>query len=295
MEVLLSVEISINILAVLVHVAALLLLIKSTQHDIKGSQKYLFISLSITELSYCLISIAYLWCKEYGVENSIRKYITIFRATAVLLMYYFIMIYITLDRFFTVHLNIKYEVYWSPLKTKRLIFFTSLVCIAVSLLVSVTWFQMHWNVTTFVNIYLYPPFMVVFIICAVITYSYIVKKIIANRKREDRLMKQITKNHKKLSPQIQQKSKSAIFVPTIVIVTFILFMVIPNFIYTIDKNISKLPIHMVDINWFLFPLGFIVDAVVYIFSVKTLRNIFNKHIRKKNTTVCRTSYTITKV
>ena len=295
MEVLLSVEISINILAVLVHVAALLLLIKSTQHDIKGSQKYLFISLSITELSYCLISIAYLWCKEYGVENSIRKYITIFRATAVLLMYYFIMIYITLDRFFTVHLNIKYEVYWSPLKTKRLIFFTSLVCIAVSLLVSVTWFQMHWNVTTFVNIYLYPPFMVVFIICAVITYSYIVKKIIANRKREDRLMKQMTKNHKKLSPQIQQKPKSAIFVPTIVIVTFILFMVIPNFIYTIDKNISKLPVHMVDINCVLFPLGFIVDAVVYIFSVKTLRNIFNKHIRKKNTTVCRTSYTITKV
>ena len=295
MEVLLSVEISINILAVLVHVAALLLLIKSTQHDIKGSQKYLFISLSITELSYCLISIAYLWCKEYGVENSIRKYITIFRATAVLLMYYFIMIYIKLDRFFTVHLNIKYEVYWSPLKTKRLIFFTSLVCIAVSLLVSVTWFQMHWNVTTFVNIYLYSPFMVVFIICAVITYSYIVKKIIANRKREDRLMKQMTKNHKKLSPQIQQKPKSAIFVPTIVIVTFILFMVIPNFIYTIDKNTSKLPVHMVDINWVLFPLGFIVDAVVYIFSVKTLRNIFNKHIRKKNTTVCRTSYTITKV
>ena len=295
MEVLLSVEISINILAVLVHVAALLLLIKSTQHDIKGSQKYLFISLSITELSYCLISIAYLWCKEYGVENSIRKYITIFRATAVLLMYYFIMIYIKLDRFFTVHLNIKYEVYWSPLKTKRLIFFTSLVCIAVSLLVSVTWFQMHWNVTTFVNIYLYPLFMVVFIICAVITYSYIVKKIIANRKREDRLMKQMTKNHKKLSPQIQQKPKSAIFVPTIVIVTFILFMVIPNFIYTIDKNTSKLPVHMVDINWVLFPLGFIVDAVVYIFSVKILRNIFNKHIRKKNTTVCRTSYTITKV
>ena len=248
MEMLLSVEISINILAVLVHVAALLLLIKSTQHDIKGSQKYLFISLSITELYYCLISIAYLWCKEYGVEYSIRKYITIFRATAVLLMYYFIMIYITLDRFFTVHLNIKYEVYWSPLKTKRLIFFTSLVCIAVSLLASVTWFQMHWNVTTFVNIYLHPPFMVVFIICAVITYSYIVKKIIANRKREDRLMKQITKNHKKLSPPIQQKSKLAIFVPTIIIVTFILFMVIPNFIHTIDENISKLPIHMVGIN-----------------------------------------------
>ena len=295
MEALLSVEISVNILAVLVHVAALLLLLKTSQPNITGSQKYLFISLCLTELSYCLISLVHFWCKEYGVEKSIRKHITIFRRIAVLLMYYFIMIYITLDRFFAIYLNIKYRVYWSPEKTKRLIFFTSLVCIIASILVSVTWFQMQWSVTTFVYVYLYPPFMVVFIICAAITYSYIVIKIIANQQREDRLRKQVTRNNKNFSPEVQRKSKFTIFVPTIIILTFILFMVIPNFIHMTNKIILALPTYLVDINWILFPLGFISDAVVYIFSVNALRNICNKYLRKGNATTHSTSYTLTTV
>ena len=295
METFLSVEISINILAALVHLAALLLLIKTSQRNITGSQKYLFISLSLTELSYCLISLAHFWCKEYGVEKSIRKHITIFRRIAVLLMYYFIMIYITLDRFFAIYLNIKYGVYWSPLKTKRLIFVTSLVCIIASMIVSVTWFQMQWSVTTLVYVYLYPPFMVVFVVCAVITYSYIVIKIIANQKREDKLRKQVTRNDKKLSPEIQRKSKFTIFVPTIIILTFILFMVIPNFIHMTNKIIARLPTYLVDINWILFPLGFISDAAVYIFSANVLRHIFKKYIRKRNATSHSTSYTLTTV
>ena len=295
MEALLLVEISINILAVLVHVAALLLLIKTSQPNITDSQKYLFISLSLTELSYCLISLVHFWCKEYGVQKSIRKHITIFRRIAVLLMYYFIMIYVTLDRFFAIYLNIKYGIYWSPVKTKRLIFFTSLVSIVASVLVSVTWFQAQWSVTTFVYVYLYPPFMVAFIICAVVTYSYIVIKIIANQKREDKLRKQVARNDKNYTPEIRQKSKFTIFVPTLIILTFILFMVIPNFIHMTNKFIPTLPTYLVDINWILFPLGFISDAVVYIFSVNALRNIFNKYIRKRNARTRSTSYTLTTV
>ena len=84
---------------------------RNTQHKRKGSQKYLFLSLSLTELFYCLISITHLWCKEYSVRKSIRKHITIFRRIAVLLMYYFLMIYIALERFAAIYLNIKYRVY----------------------------------------------------------------------------------------------------------------------------------------------------------------------------------------
>ena len=295
MEALLSVEISIYLLAVLVHVSALRLLIKASQRNVKGSQKYLFISLSLTELSYCLISLAQFWCKEYGVEKSVRKHIAIFRRVALLLMYYFIMIYITIDRFFAIHLNIKYRVYWSPVKTKSLIFFTSLVCITASTLVSVTWFQTEWSVTAFIYVYLYPPFMIVFMICAVITYSYIVKKIIKNQKKEDALRKQVCRKNTKHFPQVQRKSRFTILVPTIIILTFILFMVIPNFMHMIHKNTSKLPNYIIDINWILVPLGFIADAVVYIISVNTIRNLFNKYIRKKSITISSTSYTLSKV
>lgn len=277
MEASLSVEISINILAALVHVAALILLRRSSQHNIKGSQKYLFISLSLTELSYCLISLTHLWCKEYGVKKSIRKHITIFRRIAVLLMYYFLMIYITLERFAAIYLNIKYGVYWSPLKTKRLIFFTSFVCIAASILVSVTWFQRQWRVTTFVYIYLYPPFMIIFMICAIFTYSYIVIKVIRSKRT---ITRQVSGKYEKRFPWFQPKS---IIVPTAIIVTFIFFMVVPNFVHMIDKTkILKLAKIVIDVTWILFPIGFIADAIIYVFSITTLRNICSRKRKVTN-------------
>ena len=273
MEVLLSVEISINILAALVQVIALVMLIRTSKHIIKGSQKCLFISLSLTELSYCLISLTRFWCIEYGVKKSIYYHLIIFRRIAVLLIYYFLMIYITLDRFFATYLNVKYGVYWSPVKTKRLILFTSFLCICASISVSVTWFQTQWSVTTFVYVYLYPPFMMIFIIWAVITYSYIVIKII---RRDDIIVNQVTRKVEKSYPRIQPKS---ILVPTIIILTFIFFMVVPNFIHMVNyAKISKLAKIIVDVNWILFPLGFISDAVVYIFSASALRN---RYIRKR--------------
>ena len=273
MEVLLSVEISINILAALVQVIALVMLTRTSKHSIKGSQKYLFVSLSLIELSYCLISLIRFCCREHGVKKSIYQHLTIFRRIAVLLMYYLLMIYITLDRFFAIYLNVKYGVYWSLVKTKRLILFTSFFCIFASISVSVTLVQTQWSVTSFVYVYLYPPFMIIFIICAVITYSYIVIKII---RREDIIVNQVTRKAEKSYSRIQLKS---ILVPTIIILTFIFFMVLPNFIHMVNyTNISKLAKIIVDVNWILFPLGFISDAVVYIFSVSALRKTY---IRKR--------------
>ena len=273
MEVLLSVEISINILAALVQVIALVMLVRTSKHSIKGSQKYLFISLSLAELSYGLISLIRFCCIEYGVKKALYQHLTIFRRIAVLLMYYLLMIYITLDRFFAIYLNVKYGIYWSPVKTKRLILFTAFFCIFASILVSVTWFQTEWSVTIFVYVYLYPPFMMIFIICAVVTYSYIVMKII---RREDTVVNQVTGNVDKGYHRIQRKT---ILVPSIIILTFIFFMVVPDFIHMVNyANISKLAKIIVDVNWILFPLGFISDAVVYIFSAGALRNMY---IRKR--------------
>ena len=279
MEALLSVEISINILAALVHVTALILLIRSSQQNVKGSQKCLFISLSLTELCYCLITLTHFWCKEYGVKKSIRKHMTIFRRIAVLLMYYFLMIYITLERFAAIYLNIKYRVYWSPLKTKRVIFFTSFVCIAASIFVSVTWFHRQWSVTTFVYIYLYPPFMIIFMICAIFTYSYIVIKTIRSKRT---ITGQVSEKYEKRFLWFQRKS---IIVPTVIILTFIFFMVVPNFIHMINcTKILKLARIIVDVNWILFPLGFIADATIYIFSITVLRNIYSRTRKTANST-----------
>ena len=268
MKVLQWVEISIYILATIIHIVALTMLVRMSKHAMKGSQKFLFMSLSMTELSYCLLSFIRFFCIELGVKKSIYQHVSIFQRIAILLIYYFIMIYITLERFAAIYLNLKYGVYWSLRKTKRLIFFTSLFCIVAFISVSATWHKDQRNVDTFAYVYLYPAFMVVFIICAVITYSYIAMKIV---KRGDTITKEVRgeKNEKRI-PRLQRKT---ILIPTLIILTFIVFMVVPNFMLMVHYvGISKLSTTIIDTNWILFPLGFIADAVIYIFSFKVLRS-----------------------
>ena len=110
-----------------------------------------------------------------------------------------------------------------------------------------------------------------------------------------RSSKTVCRKNTKHFPQVQRKSRFTILVPTIIILTFILFIVIPNFMHMIHKNTSKLPNYIIDINWILVPLGFIADAVVYIFSVNAIRSLFNKYIRKKSITISSTSYIVSKV
>ena len=100
--------------------------------------------------------------------------------------------------------------------------------------------------------------MIVFIIVAVISDSYIIQKIIS---RKETIGKQVIKMEK-CSGHLRWKS---ILVSTIIIATFIIFTVIPNFTHTMNKKISTLPTDMVDRSGILFPVGFIVDPVVNIF------------------------------
>ena len=97
---------------------------------------------------------------------------------------------------------------------KGLIFFTSIVCLAASSAVSVTWHKVQWSVTMFVYFYLHPPFMIVFIIFAVISYSYIIEIIIISK---ETIGKQVSKKEK-CSGHLQRKS---IIISTIIIETFI--------------------------------------------------------------------------
>ena len=105
---------------------------------------------------------------------------------------------------------------------KGLIFFTSLVCLAASSPVSVTWHKVQWSVTKFLYFYLHSPFMIIFIIFAVISYSYIIEIIIRSK---ETIGKQVSKKEK-CSGHLQKKS---IIISTIIIETFIVFTIIPNF------------------------------------------------------------------
>lgn len=92
----------------------------STRSKISVGQKILLLNLSVTEILACFCSlVTKVFEDTYGYLSFQRKLSrTILRSFYV--MYLFVMISITVDRFWEVYLNLKYPLYWSKRKMKVL-------------------------------------------------------------------------------------------------------------------------------------------------------------------------------
>lgn len=132
---------------------------------------YFLISLSILEIIHLIIMIVTIilpWdSKWWYYANSYQCTINFAQA-------YFIMIYMTSERFFRIHLGIKYPLYWNTALTKRLIVGTFMVLIVISIpfilfypkKIGYVWF-----------VYIVPIFGTFFLIHFITCYSYIFWKV----------------------------------------------------------------------------------------------------------------------
>ena len=73
-----------------------------------------------------------------------------------------------------------------------------------------------------------------------------------------------------------------LFVPTLIIVTFILFMIGPNVLRLLVSLGLFHPVLGYKIPFILIPIGFMADLVIYIFSLKTVRLVFRKCLSSDN-------------
>ena len=125
------------ILVTPVHLIGLILLFKRADSNIHGTQKYLILSLSLTEISFLTLSATrdFIWY--------IRNYCEI--SGLLLGNYNFTMFAITIDRFLEIRLNIKYSLYWKPKSTKNILFivFTTLNVAYISYLIIVLIFKCY--------------------------------------------------------------------------------------------------------------------------------------------------------
>ena len=158
------------------HVLALYLLKKD--RSLGNIQKYLLGTLCVTEV-FSVISLLirgidqlYSWL---GFEIAI-----FFGETTVHLMYFFVMAFITWDRFAEIKLNLKYPLYCNSKKTKTLLviaFFISLSLFVVLLSIKFITNRELYYYKRYLTIYVFPIFHGIFIISAVFVYSYIFKKL----------------------------------------------------------------------------------------------------------------------
>ena len=251
-------------LALLLHVIAVTLLCKLKSAALKGSQKYLMICLCFAEIGLCVtfISNRIIFILHFQ-KHIISVIISIFQATVLGMMYAIVMIIITVDRFLEFQLTIKYTMFCTVRLTKIVVLFFIFLTSVVFSLVLVLFARSSWNYQKFLWLYVYVPGNIVFVVTASLIYFFIFKKLRKNRRDFERRRRDV-------NVCVQKKSTFKLFVPSFIIVTFVIFTVMPNLILVFSsmENIPKLFQYI----WMiLYPTSWILDPLIYIFSLKAVR------------------------
>ena len=140
----------------------------------------------------------------------------------------------------------------------------------------IIWFFYRWNTTVIFHLYVYPVLITVFIACFVVTYTYIFQTLRRNRKRNKSLQRQLDQgSQRSCSKATSGRFKLKLYIPTLIIIMFLIFVVVPNAIKILDKMVYKLPHFMRKTHLILLTIGFILDACVYVISFKLLPIFLN--------------------
>lgn len=128
--------------------------------------------------------------------------------------------------------------------------------------------------------YIFPALSLTFLIVVSLSYFYIIKQVLRHRKNTKRMQKQLQGNSKTFLNK-QSSNKFKLFVPTLNIITYLLFMICPNFIKLFVVLEMLLFVGYFFAHIFIL-LGFIVDAFISIYNVKVVRLAFKNTIWRSN-------------
>ena len=191
-------------------------------------------------------------------------------------MYFSIMILITLDRLLEFRLNIKYSLYWSSKRT--LVALLVVTSISISIFICILIMTKIYNFTTlkfceeFLMKNVIPLLISIFIVLASYTYYQIYKKIKKNREKtnKNKNIHEVRNLHKEISSN--RRKPFQVFLPGLIMATFILFSIVPYFVWTIRYHVCR------DCNEYvnsvitvLYSLGWLADPLICIFSLRHIR------------------------
>lgn len=291
-----SIELSVCLLSIVMHLIALSLLLKLRKTAIPNrTQRVLLIHLSVSETCFMLCQVV----KIASISNTeFDHYISIIQMAGFDSMYYFAMIYLTADRFFEVYLNLRYPLYWNETLARNVLLVLWFVS---AVMATVTFFLYHLNIYSYMDVcylVLYPSLEIVFLVVATITYSYIIRtswrfyrktrRVCGLRDHPrplDHANMPPTKPCSVQSVVVPKKQRSSgehsfqrkLLLPTLLILTFVIFMVIPDMVYMFQhlsdskKQQNK---NFKSVIFTAYFIAFTLDAIIYIFLYPPVRKLF---------------------
>lgn len=253
-------------ISISLHILGIYLLSFQIKKD-RSHQVSIMMNLSIAEIFMSVFDVTYNIMVSRNVDKNIREYVYTVQCTCFVISCFLILTVLTLDRFFEVYLNITYPVFFTKKVLQRCLISCWIIGFSLGLILCVLRYTIQIDTLDVVFRILFPAFEIIFFSCAVVTYTYIYSKF---RKL----------SHDPNKSRNEKIGKKKFFVPTLIIFTFFLFAIIPDqlhlflfYIFNIGSNI------LLNIILVLYVIGFICDAVIYIFFQKTTYNILCKKFR----------------
>ena len=263
-------------LSVIVNIAAISILSKNKSLRISPNQNILAISLCITDLFLSVTTII-------RCSTIIFNYRTLFRDFFVLLqvilfgsMYFFLMMLLTLDRYIAIKLNIKYSIYCAAGKLKTAVFMALILLTIAFSVIFTTHIYRKYDVERFCVIYINSTEEALFVFAVVITYSAIYKKYRENKRSLKRIRNQIRKSINLPPVRHISASRFNIYTPTLIIVTFCIFTILPQIFRRILLLWNDAP-EILHLGIAFYPFGWCSDPLIYMFSRR--RQICTDHQR----------------
>jgi len=267
--------------------------------------------LSISELALLLvgllISVLNLALKESSPRrNEAVLVLVLMKNTGLSLVYYFMNIFITLDRLAEMKFHIKYPQYITHSMVNAILTILWLCALLFTILVVYHCLDNpDFDHVKFVYFYFFSIMEAVFLVIALVTYSYILKQYIrlkttighhetpkTGEKCEIRSQSQPQwlQRRKSIAPKLHKlkhlfSKRSPLLMISLLVLTFIFFMVLPDAINLhyyvsreqqhVDENLPRV---IVVLTYILYTLAYTSDGLIYVFLQRDARKILVKKL-----------------
>lgn len=249
-------DVSLLSTVVIVQIVALILLRLSKDIIKIGNQRNIIYALCVCELTGAVFLITF-QIFYYFEFTTVSDIISCFTEIFIVCSYFSIMLILTADRFLIFYLSLTYKVYVRPARVVTLIIIFSAIFFIISTILAtlvslqkITWEQLGARLTI-----VYVTFDGVFFIFVLITYCYVF------------MVYRRQKKVQKSNQHIDNGDRFKLWVPSLIIATFIMFNLIPDLYIAVSTyGILYSDETKLAIAYLCYRIGWLVDPVIYIFS-----------------------------
>ena len=282
-----SIVLGIECLNILLHGFGCLLLLIVYKQGHNDTQTLYLINLALSELLWNFVlasrDFRYMWLvvvvvdQNAGIDVELDKFVwmsNIMAGTGITYNVVLAMLYFTGDRLLHITLHLRYEEHWSTKKSSMLITCTWICNILIGVSFSIaayynmTLFKRYGTINRVLILYIYMTFHIGYLLFAFIAYLLMFRVYLRSERRHGRY-KSVCKIF----------AESRFFMAVILIGMFLVFTVLPSIVrcvWDVATDNSPHPLGL-DATFLLSTrLSHTIDAVVYIFLQKHVRDLLKK-------------------